>query len=312
MSDQKSKKLNFLLNVVPPGFLVDGRFLRAHHFQSKSLGDYVSRGWLERIGWGVYRRPLPIDVKNSVQAQQCSEMSESSLPIVPGTVAVVSMQRIMGYDFHVGGFSALHLLGHLHHLPLGGCEKLHLYGDTPSWLERVSLNVKPVLHTRALFAGDSTLGVVDADRDVVTDNPDLAVWHYSIKASTPERAILEAIDQLPNHTTFDAVSEVFESLTMLRPKLLMDLLKACRSVKVKRLFLVFADHHQHAWRQYLDVSHIGLGSGSRALVKGGKLHPIYRIAVTEPYVHSARMNNQEDIGLNKSEAQSESQVVRDD
>ena len=49
MGSQRSKKLKYLLNVVPPGFLVDGRFLRAHHFQSKSIGDYVSQGGLERL-----------------------------------------------------------------------------------------------------------------------------------------------------------------------------------------------------------------------------------------------------------------------
>lgn len=283
MSNQKPKKLHFLLNTVPPGFLVDGRFLRAHHFKSKSLGDYVAQGWLERIGWGVYRRPLPSDVVDtrSVASPAASAVS----PVVPGAVAVASMQRIMDYDFHVGGFSALALLGHLHHLPLGaGAAKLHLYGDTPSWLGRVPLDVQPVVHTRALFAGDSKLGVVDADRNVLTDSPDMSVWHYSIRASMPERAILEAIDELPGHTTFDAITQVFESLTMLRPRLLMQLLQACRSVKVKRLFFVFADHHHHAWRDYVDVSNINLGAGSRALVKGGKLHPVYQIAVAEPYL----------------------------
>ena len=71
---------------------------------------------------------------------------------------------------------------------------------------------------------------------------------------------------------------------MLRPELLMKLLQACRSVKVKRLFFVFADHHPHAWRQYLDTSHIGLGSGPRALIDGGKLHPVYRIAVAASHL----------------------------
>lgn len=303
MSAYKSSKLNFLLNTVPPGFLVDGRFLRTHHFQSKSIGDYVERGWLERIGWGVYRRPLPTEIADAMHSAYCgggaSNASGVVPPKVPGNVAVVSMQRIMGYDFHVGGSSALELLGHVHHLQLGsaGCDaagrKLHLYGSTPSWLERVQLEVQPLVHTRALFAGDSTLGVIDADRNALTDSPDLSVWHYSIKASTPERAILEAIDELPARTTFDAVSEIFESLTMLRPKLLMELLQACRSVKVKRLFFVFADHHRHAWREHLDTKDISLGSGPRALVKGGKLHPAYRIAVPEPYLPSHRQGGRE-------------------
>lgn len=59
-----------------------------------------------------------------------------------------------------------------------------------------------------------------------------------------------------------------------------------QSVKVKRLFFVFADHHRHAWRDFLNVGDVSLGSGPRALVKGGKLHPLYQIAVAQPYLPS--------------------------
>ena len=75
----------------------------------------------------------------------------------------------------------------------------------------------------------------------------------------------------------------------LRPKQIMALLTACRSVKVRWLFLVFADRHEHRWRKYLDTTTIDLGSGPRALVEGGKLHPTYRIYVPQALVfrHSA-------------------------
>jgi len=54
---------------------------------------------------------------------------------------------------------------------------------------------------------------------------------------------------------------------------------ACKSVKVKRLFFVFADRHAHAWRKYIDREAINLGKGDRALVNGGKIHPLYRITI---------------------------------
>ena len=78
----------------------------------------------------------------------------------------------------------------------------------------------------------------------------------------------------------------------LRPKQLVALLTACRSVKVRRLFLVFADRHEHPWRKYLDTAKIDLGSGPRALVEGGKLHPTYRIYVPEALLfrHSVSAN----------------------
>ncbi len=71
---------------------------------------------------------------------------------------------------------------------------------------------------------------------------------------------------------------------MLRPERLMELLTLCRSVKVRRLFFVFADKHRHRWRKRLDVSRIDLGAGPRALVVGGKLHPVYRIYVPRDMV----------------------------
>ncbi len=80
----------------------------------------------------------------------------------------------------------------------------------------------------------------------------------------------------------------FESLTTLRPRTLSALLKSCKKIKVKRLFFVFADRHDHAWRKRLDPEDFDLGSGDRALVKGGKIHPRYRIMVPEEFVRKER------------------------
>lgn len=55
----------------------------------------------------------------------------------------------------------------------------------------------------------------------------------------------------------------------------------CRSVKVKRLFLWFAERHQHAWLNKLDRNRVDLGKGNRMLVRGGKLDPKFKITVSE-------------------------------
>ncbi len=106
-------------------------------------------------------------------------------------------------------------------------------------------------------------------------------WHWPIWASSPERAILEALDELPRQATFENLDLVFEGLVSLRPHRLTALLRACRSVKVRRLFFVFADRHAHGWRDHLDPSAIDFGSGPRALVEGGRFHPDYRISIPE-------------------------------
>lgn len=101
--------------------------------------------------------------------------------------------------------------------------------------------------------------------------------------SMPERAILEALDELPDNESFHTIDMAFESLTNLRPRRVSELLGACRKIKVTRLFFVFADRHNHAWRKHLNPDELNLGSGDRALVKGGKIHPRYRIMVPEEF-----------------------------
>ena len=270
MGHQKQPRLKRLLDKVPPGFMVDTAWLKGREgIDPKSIHEYVARGWLERVVRGVYRRPLPANVQESRDTDW--------------QVPLLSLQWIMDKDVHLGGESALDLAGYAHYLSLGDKPRVHVYGDVPAWLKRLPIRTQFVVHSRALF-GDDPTGIMDAGRDVPSGAQAVNVWRWPIKASSPERAILEALDELPNKASFDKLDKVFEGLTSLRPKLLTQLLGACRSVKVRRLFFVFADRHQHAWNKHIDTSQIDFGSGPRALVNGGKLHPKYRIYVPADFV----------------------------
>ena len=97
---------------------------------------------------------------------------------------------------------------------------------------------------------------------------------------------MEAMDELPSQETFHNLDMIFEGLTTLRPKTIAALLHSCRKIKVKRLFFVFADRHGHPWRRHLDPDDFNLGSGDRALVKGGKIHRGYRIMVPNEFAES--------------------------
>lgn len=99
----------------------------------------------------------------------------------------------------------------------------------------------------------------------------------------PRARHLEALDELPEHESFHAVDVVFESLTTLRPRKLSALLAQCTSIKVKRLFFVFADRHAHAWRKHVRPEALALGKGDRSLVKAEKLHPHYRTTLPPEY-----------------------------
>jgi len=75
-----------------------------------------------------------------------------------------------------------------------------------------------------------------------------------------------------------------EGLTTLRPKLLQPLLEKCSSVKVKRLFLYMAEKAGHDWLKDLDISKFDLGSGDRALTKGGVYVSRYGLTLPEELV----------------------------
>lgn len=267
-SHQKTAALKPLFDEVPPGFLVDAAWLVARNIDRKSIYNYARRGWLEPVIRGLYRRPFPVATTPQVKADW--------------TVPVLSMQRLMLYDVHIGGKTALNLHGYAHYLNLGDREIVFLYGtDIPTWLKRLPTEHVFKTRTRGLFGGDSIrLGLEEFSSSVGTR---FSPAQWPLNLSSPERAILELINELPNKESFDNVDKIFQGLTNLRPKRLVELLLQCKSIKVKRLFFVYADRHGHAWRKHLNPNAYNLGSGPRALVEGGQIHPTYQIFVPYQY-----------------------------
>ena len=293
MNRKRMSRLVPLVNTIPPGFVVDAAWLKRQRFDPKSIYRYEKGGWLRKMTRGVYRLPPPPEGFSREEDWQS---------------VVTSIQWIMGYRVHLGGLTSMAMRGHEHYLRLGGPYPVHLYGTVPSWLPRLRLESADFrVHSCSLFGGD-LLGIENSphikygvpltlfddaspgngEKDKapgtphgVADGPPPGRLMWPAHVSSDERAVLEAINDLPRHGTFDNLDKVFESLYDLRPKLLAALLRICRSVKVRRLFFVFADRHGHDWLGELDKTAVDFGSGPRALVKGGKLHPTYRIYVPE-------------------------------
>jgi len=256
--------LKHLIAVAPPGFLLDSPWLAQHGVSRQLAHHYARRGWLERVAHGVYRLPQPLGASTS--------------PAADWAVPLLSAQWL-GYDVHVGGPTALSLQGYTHFLPFGDVEVAYLYAaDPPSWLKRLALRSELRRRSKKLFAEpDVGLERTGPSGQGASLNP----WEQPVTLSTPERAILEALDELPRNEGFGTVDAAFECLTNLRPRLVTTLLENCRSVKVKRLFFVYAEQHSHAWRKHLEAEAFDLGSGDRALTPGGRLHPRYRITVPD-------------------------------
>ena len=90
---------------------------------------------------------------------------------------------------------------------------------------------------------------------------------------------MECLYLAPNTQPLLEVYELMDGLNNLRPTSVQQLLEACTSIKVKRLFLYLAEKAGHQWLSYLDLERIDLGSGKRAIVKGGSYVPKYQITV---------------------------------
>jgi hypothetical protein len=166
---------------------------------------------------------------------------------------------------------------------LGAPPPVWFYGDDiPSWLLRLKLDAPLTTRGLSLFT-DPSLGVTENKSANALTTP----WGWALRMSSPERAILEALDELPTHESFHNLDLVFEGLATLSPRRLTALLQSCRKIKVRRLFFVFADRHKHSWRERLNPDDFKLGTGDRALMKAGKIHPRYRIMVPSEFIETS-------------------------
>lgn len=201
---------------------------------------------------------------------------------------VISMQRLLEVPTTVGGRTALELNGLSHYLSMTAPSAVHLYGSElpPSWVNRLPLKQQFVFHSTHLFKTSD--GNIKKSKEYQQANFTQHKWgasEWSMLISTPERAILELLDELPTHETFHQADVLMEGLTNLRPKYLNTVLADCRSIKTKRLFLWFAQRHNHAWLKTLDTENIDIGKGKRMIVPGGKLDPKYLITVPEEFAN---------------------------
>jgi len=277
---QKEGKLNWLQRSLPEGLIADAAWLEKHGYSRSLRNKYVTRGWLDRVARGVYRRPTP---KLQGEAGQQE--------VLRWQAVVISLQALLGYPCSVGGRTALELQGFAHYFP-GRYHEVHLYGTgkPPGWVTKLKLENRFVFHNaeRLFRRGANHL---HANKDRTDDWRDLQAssytrqpwgqWEWPLKMSSPERATLELLDEVPQRETFHQADVLMEGLRNLSPRRLHALLIACRNVKVKRLFLWFAERHQHAWLKKLDRKDIDLGLGKRMLVRGGKLDPTFNITVPE-------------------------------
>jgi Transcriptional regulator, AbiEi antitoxin, Type IV TA system/Transcriptional regulator, AbiEi antitoxin N-terminal domain len=257
VTGQNVSKLNHLERSLPEGLLVDAAWMERHGYSTSLRSQYVASGWLTQPVRGTYKRPR-------------GELTWEKV--------IVSLQSLLGSNLFVGGRTALDLQGFSHYLAPFGPPVIHLYGRTepPGWLPKLPLPQTFRFHrAQTLFR---TLPEKPALQDGTLRQFQVAS-EWPLTVSTPERALLEMLNELPGRESFHIADKMVESLSALSPRRLQLLLADCRSVKVKRLFFWLAARHPHAWVKQIDRSAVDLGVGKRSLVKGGKLDPDLLITV---------------------------------
>lgn len=280
MKTKRAELLNRLVRELPEGYVADAAWLKSKGLGASSVRNYVERGWLERAGSRLYRRPA---------ANRQSPMSWE--------LAVLSLQRLLDCPAHVGGMTALELAGYWQYVPMGR-RHVWLYSGTPrvrSYFERLDLDADVDVTARNLF-DEPDLGLETHALDLVSSKispvqaseQETGYPSHLLRVSSLERAILEVLDRVPNDVSFEHAAELFDGLTTLRPKLVEKLLNACTSFKTKRLFLYMARDVGPAWSRKLAPSRFDIGSGKRQIVEDGEYDAEFMITV--PRKKGARRN----------------------
>lgn len=239
-------------------------------------GMIATKQWMLFMGLSLHSIDNALKSKKLVM-QATGVYARNGVPVTWQGV-VCSLQRMSEQAVHVGGLSALEILGFGHYLSDKKSLTIHLYSHNklPPWLGKLKVPVNFKWHgTKTLWLSDSlVLETYVMEHSWREDLP-------TVKLSCPEKACLEMLMNVPKNISFDHADELMQSMTSLSPKKLVVLLHACRNVKVKRLFFWLAERQGYSWTKKLDYKKFDLGKGKRVIANKGKLDSRYLITVPE-------------------------------
>ena len=249
-----------LKTLLPYGMLATKKWLAEQGLSAHALDNAVKTETLLLLATGVYSqysRSVSWEGVTASMQRMEKDGSENVPPVV-------------------GGLSALGLSGLSQYLSLGNTPHIHLYvqGKLPTWLARLSLPMKFEGHSTSKLWPESLL----QDKAFIEEHE----WEAELPPvyfSCPGKAILELLMDLPDGVSFEHADELMQGLVNLSPRKLNTLLKACKSIKAKRLFFWLAKRQAYPWFSKLNVKDYDLGSGKRVVAKGGKLDTDYLITV---------------------------------
>lgn len=256
MSLQNERGIKQLTRLLPEGVAAPAAWLAANGYSRQLVRKYMLSGWLASLGHGAYARAdQPVGWEG----------------------VLLGLHRLGKVHCHVGGLSALNRQGGAHFLPLGGEPNIlvMIARKPPAWVRKLNLDPALVFDTRRLFDDKAD------ETGMVTLSTGIRDW--TLPMAGAERAIMEMLNDVRDRESFEHAVQMFEGLTVLRPGMINDLLAACRSIKVKRLFLFLAHHFDYPWAKRLETDDLDLGNGNRQVIKGGRLDKNFLITVPEHF-----------------------------
>lgn len=237
-------KLKDLLQYWPGNTLAVTPWLEKQQISLQLTRHYLKSGWIEKVGNGVYKRKGDrVDWRG----------------------AVFALQQGLELKVHVGGITALELIGESHFVSLAK-QRLCLFNNgsehprrlLPKWLiEHFSDSCLIEYYRRCLFKSEVGL-------------QNLNCGNFEIRISSRERALLEILSLVPQKISFEHAALLFQGKATLRPDLVQVLLGACLSQQTNRLFVHLARKNQYDFIQHLNLRQIDFGHGRR-VIKAGKV-----------------------------------------
>jgi hypothetical protein len=246
-------------------------------------GVVITREWLLNKGYSrhaidnlVKSRQL-VTLQRGVYAKSRSKFTWQSI--------IYSLQSLEKLDLVIGGLTALEMQGFGHYLSLANEKVIYLYGTgkLPVWVNKVLPNTRFIQYNITELTGRKQKDKEGKSFTLESFTRQIEWNEYTgpLTVSSPERAFLEVLMDVPKKVSFEHGDQLMQGLTTLSPRSLQKLLDQCKNIKVKRLFFWFADRYHYPWLEKIDRSTIDLGKGKRMLVKGGKLDSKYQITVPE-------------------------------
>ncbi|MBK7928349.1 MAG: AbiEi antitoxin N-terminal domain-containing protein [Bryobacterales bacterium] len=218
MGSHNQGKLNWLQRNLPEGLVADAGWFERHDVSRQLRRKYVMNGWLHSLARGVYARP--------VQSGSSKEY--------PWQQLVVSLGSLLDVPVAVGARTALELQGFGHYLAAAGPREVHLYANRPlpGWVSKVPVSTPPVTMRRGVQTRSNPALTCGPPGEPALAGAGLtqrrgATWKLTL--STPERGILELLDEVPNRETFHQTDMLMEGLRNLSPKRLHALLADCKT-----------------------------------------------------------------------------------